>query len=76
MLHDVESAILKNKLKLDNLKPHIFICGLPRSGTTILMRSLYETKKFASLTYRDMPLLLSPNLWNKISSKLDIPSIP
>ena len=31
------------------------MCGLPRSGTTILMKSLYETGKFASLTYRDMP---------------------
>ena len=70
MLHDVEFAILKNKLKLDNLKPHIFICGLPRSGTTILMRSLYETKKFASLTYRDMPFVLLPNLWSKVSNKI------
>ena len=66
MLHDIELTIFKKKLELINLKPHIFVCGLPRSGTTILMRSLYETKQFASLTYRDMPFILSPNLWSKI----------
>ena len=70
MLHDIEVTIFKNKLELDNLKKHIFICGLPRSGTTILMRSLYSTKEFASLTYRDMPFVVVPNLWSKISDKI------
>ena len=31
------------------------------------MRSLYKTNQFASLTYRDMPFILSPNIWNKIA---------
>ena len=43
--------------------------GLPRSGTTLLMRSLYETNQFASLTYEDMPFILSPNLWSKITGR-------
>lgn len=68
-LHDVELFIFKKKLKIDNSKQHLFICGLPRSGTTILMRALYETKKFASLTYRDMPFVFMPNIWSKISSR-------
>jgi hypothetical protein len=70
MLHDLEASIYKNKINNNKLKKHIFICGLARSGTTILMKSLYETNEFASLTYRDMPFIILPNLWSKISSRI------
>lgn len=45
---------------------HVFVSGLARAGTTVLMRSIYETGEFASLTYRDMPFVLAPNIWAKI----------
>ena len=48
-------------------KRHIFVSGLARAGTTILMRELYATSAFRSLTYRDMPFVLAPNLWGKIT---------
>lgn len=48
---------------------HIFISGLARSGTTVLLREIYSTGKFRSLTYRDMPFVLMPVLWQKFSSK-------
>jgi len=70
MLHDIEIALLKKKINSDNLTPHIFISGMARSGSTILMRFLYQTKFFASFTYRDMPFVMSPNLWSKISNKI------
>jgi hypothetical protein len=46
---------------------HVFVCGLARSGTTALMTYLHKTTLFASLTYADMPFVLAPNLWNKLS---------
>ena len=46
---------------------HIFITGLARSGTTILLNALYKSNIFASLSYADMPFVLAPNLWSKIS---------
>lgn len=46
---------------------HVFISGLARAGTTILMRRFYSTGLFRSLTYRDMPFVLMPNLWHKLS---------
>jgi hypothetical protein len=46
---------------------HVFISGLARAGTTILMRRFFETGQFRSLTYRDMPFVLAPNLWRKLS---------
>ncbi len=48
---------------------HVFITGLARSGTTILLNALYESNIFASLSYADMPFVLAPNLWSKISFK-------
>ncbi len=47
--------------------PHVFIAGLARAGTTVLLRALYETGQFRSLTYRDMPFVLMPNLWRRLS---------
>ncbi|MFC1771751.1 sulfotransferase [Pseudomonadota bacterium] len=46
---------------------HIFVTGLARAGTTILLRALYSTKGFRSLTYRDMPFVLMPNVWKQLS---------
>jgi len=53
---------------------HVFVSGLARAGTTVLMRNFYATGAFRSLTYRDMPFVLAPNLWRKISqsSKKDV----
>lgn len=47
----------------------VIVTGLARAGTTILMRALYSSGEFASLTYDDMPFVMSPSLWQKISSK-------
>ena len=46
---------------------HVFVAGLARAGTTILMRRLYAAGGFASLTYRDMPFVLAPNVWGRIT---------
>lgn len=65
---DIENTLIK---KTENIFPenHVFISGLARSGTTILMRYLYETGLFASLTYLDMPFVLMPNIWKRISHR-------
>ena len=44
----------------------VFVCGLARSGTTIIMDILHKTGHFASLTYADMPFVMAPNLWHRI----------
>jgi hypothetical protein len=45
----------------------VYVCGLARSGTTKLLRILSELDAFRSLTYRDMPFVLAPNLWKQIT---------
>ncbi len=61
---DFESTNISPASETEN---HIFITGLARSGTTILLNALYKSNIFASLTYSDMPFVLAPNLWSKIS---------
>ncbi|MEM7236534.1 MAG: sulfotransferase [Pseudomonadota bacterium] len=46
---------------------HVFVCGFARAGTTILMRRLHATGAFRSLAYADMPFVLAPTLWGRIS---------
>ena len=55
---------------------HVFVSGLARAGTTLLMRRFYATGLYRSLTYRDMPFVLAPNLWRRLSliSRRDIES--
>ena len=45
----------------------VYVCGLARSGTTMLLRILDQIDDFRSLTYRDMPFVMAPNLWKRIS---------
>lgn len=48
---------------------HVFVTGLARAGTTVLMRRFHATGEFRSLTYRDMPFVLAPNFWQKIAGR-------
>lgn len=63
ILFSIEKALFNTKYKSKN----IFISGLARSGSTLLLEIFYENKIFASLTYNDMPFILSTNLWSKIT---------
>ena len=59
-LYELEKIIyLKDNFTTN--QNHVFITGLPRSGTTSLLIFLYSTNQFASLTYNNMPFILSPN---------------
>ncbi|CAA0111823.1 Uncharacterised protein [Halioglobus japonicus] len=64
---DIEQVVNKVDPDTVNESP-VFVVGLARAGTTILLRSLYQTAAFRSLTYRDMPFVLMPATWRKLSS--------
>ena len=44
----------------------VYITGLARSGTTLLLRILAATGEFRAQTYRDMPFVLAPRLWQRL----------
>ena len=69
-LFEIEKIIfLKNK-DIKN-QSHMFITGLPRSGTTSILNFLYSSNQYASLTYKSMPFVLSPN-FSKLFHKKNI----
>lgn len=55
---------------------HVFVTGLARAGTTILLRELYATGQFGSLLYADMPFVLAPNFWASVSRSARKPFAP
>ena len=59
---------LKNEDIQKNL--HIFITGLPRSGSTSILNFIYSTNEFGSLKYLNMPFVLAPNISKKIIKKI------
>ncbi len=73
-LFDIEKSLFYKKQFETKNQQHVFVTGLPRSGTTILLNFIFQTNEFASLCYRDMPFILSPNLYSKISKKKNIQS--
>lgn len=68
MTHDVERSLFLKTAPADDGR-HVFVTGLARAGTTILMREIHRAGEFGSLTYADMPFVLAPNLWAEISRK-------
>ncbi|ASJ70713.1 sulfotransferase [Granulosicoccus antarcticus] len=68
ILGDVENDLFKKHLTDVEVRRPVFVTGLPRAGTTLLLELLYDTDQFASFTYRQMPFVLNPLLWNRLSS--------
>ena len=67
ILHDLERrAFLKSAPSVDGR--HVFVTGLARAGTTILMREIHCSGAFGSVTYSDMPFVLAPNFWQRLSA--------
>jgi hypothetical protein len=69
-LFELEKIIYLKKKDIIN-QSHVFITGLPRSGTTSLLNFLFSSDEYVSLKYRNMPFVLSPN-FSKLFNKKNI----
>ena len=69
-LADIESRLCRRRLAAIDVRRPVFIAGLPRAGTTMLLRALVAVGPFASNSYRDMPFLLTPLFWELLSRRL------
>ena len=49
--------------------PPVFVTSLPRAGTTVLLTALAEAEGLAAHTYRDMPFVMAPLLWSRLSGR-------
>ena len=68
-LADVEDLLYGDALEGITADDPVFITALPRAGTTILLKLLWETGRFASHTYQDMPFVLCPLLWSRYAGQ-------
>ena len=58
--------IKKYSLRSEKKEKFLIVSGLARSGTTSMMNTLSKNQIFDSLSYSNMPFLLSPKTWGKV----------
>ena len=63
-----ESHRLKKTLVPIRIDWPIFVAGLARSGTTILLELLSSIPSVAAHQYRDFPFVMTPALWQRFTS--------
>jgi hypothetical protein len=66
---DLEQRLFRRELAPIEAGAPVLITALPRAGTTILLEMLAAAPSFASHTYRDMPFVLCPLLWQRFTQR-------
>lgn len=72
-LADLESRLLRDEISDIDIRAPVFICGLARSGTTVILEALASTGRFASLRYCDYPPVWFPWWWTRLRDRLPLP---
>jgi hypothetical protein len=71
---DIETSMYSRRFANISADKPVFITSLPRAGTTLLLELLSELPSFATYTYRDMPFVLAPLLWETFSRRFRKPA--
>jgi hypothetical protein len=66
-LADIEEIAFKAQLAGLSVERPVFVAGLPRAGTTLILEMIEQAGGFASYRYSDMPFLLAPMLWRAMT---------
>jgi hypothetical protein len=64
---DLEDSLFAKEAARGSADRPIFVTSLPRAGTTVLLTAFADLPHLASHTYRDMPFVMAPLLWSKVS---------
>ena len=59
-LADIESAVLADEIDNRPIKAPVYVCGLPRSGTTIITEMLNAHEQLTCHRYSDFPNVYTP----------------
>jgi len=63
-LSKVETSFFEESIEELEINKPVYICGLARAGTTILLELLSTHPEVATHQYRDFPMLYIPIWWN------------
>lgn len=66
-LGELESDLLARRYAHVEARRPVFVTGLPRAGSTLVLETLFATGEFSSFTYREMPFVLAPLLWSDLT---------
>lgn len=67
IIAELEDDLYARDLREIEIVRPVFITSLPRAGTTLLLNLLTDLPDNATHCYRNMPFLLCPLLWDKVS---------
>lgn len=62
----LESDLLLERIDKVAVENPVYICGLARSGTTVLLELLAAVDGVVTHRYRDFPPIYTPFLWNRL----------
>ena len=71
---DIEALLYGKSFRHLTVSRPIFVTSLPRAGTTLVLELLARVPGIATHTYRDMPFVMSPILWDAVSRRFHKPS--
>ncbi|MBV7378097.1 sulfotransferase [Maritimibacter dapengensis] len=72
MLRDMEERLYGAEIAKQPVDSPIFVTSLARAGTTLLLEILAKHPDVVTHTYRDMPFVLSPLMWRKLSGRFRV----
>jgi hypothetical protein len=64
-LGGLESGMLSDSMSEIDVRQPVYVTGLARSGSTLLLEILNHHPDLAAHCYRDYPLLFTPYVWNR-----------
>lgn len=64
-LGNLETRVLQDAIADIKVEQPVYVAGLARSGTTVLLERLAEHPQVATHRYADFPPLLTPYWWNR-----------
>ncbi len=67
-LSELETRRYKIKFSRMKIQSPIFVCGLARSGSTLLLEKMATYQGLSTHQYRDFPFVMTPILWNRFTS--------
>ena len=64
-----ELLLNKKRINQDKNIKSVYISGLARAGTTVIMQYLGQIDRFNSLSYKNLPFVFMPRTWLKFSGR-------
>jgi hypothetical protein len=73
-LGNLESRVLGREIASLRIERPVYVCGLARAGSTLLLEALAGAPGFTAHHYSDYPLLWTPYWWNWLRERLPLPT--